>query len=114
MVLSCGVRARKALFYKVFAGSYFLYEGVKNRHFKRKWCSKWCGGIVMGDVERYKIADNVYDDNHIFSCCGKKVLLFSREALNICFCVLHIVPNTNNCLLDVCQNWLYVNLNRKY
>ena len=42
MVLSCGVRARKALFYKVFAGSYFLSGCVKNRHFGRKWCSKWC------------------------------------------------------------------------
>ena len=42
VVLSCGVRARKALFYKAFAGSYFLSGSVKNRHFLRKWCSKWC------------------------------------------------------------------------
>ena len=42
VVLSCGVRARKALFYKVFAGSYFLSGSVKNRHFLKKWCSKWC------------------------------------------------------------------------
>ena len=40
VVLSCGVRARKALFYKVFAGSCFLSGSVKNRHFERKWCSK--------------------------------------------------------------------------
>ena len=29
VVLSCGVRTRKALFYKVFTGSYFLPGGVK-------------------------------------------------------------------------------------
>ena len=36
VVLSCGVRARKALFYKVFAGSNFLSGSVKNRHFLKK------------------------------------------------------------------------------
>ena len=46
--MSCGVRARKALFYKVFTGSYFLSGSVKNRHFERKWCSK----IVVGDMKR--------------------------------------------------------------
>lgn len=42
VVLSCGVRARGALFYKVSAGSVFLSGNVKNRHFLKKWCSKWC------------------------------------------------------------------------
>ena len=46
VVLSCGVRARKALFYKVFAGSYFLSGSVKNRHFLKKWCSKWCSKML--------------------------------------------------------------------
>lgn len=50
--MSCGVRTRKALFYKVFAGSYFLSGSVKNRHFERKWCSKWCSEMTVGDVER--------------------------------------------------------------
>ena len=35
----------KALFYKAFAGSDFLPESVKIRHFERKWCSKWCSGM---------------------------------------------------------------------
>ena len=48
VVLSCGVRARKALFYKAFAGSYFLSGSVKNRHFLRKWCSKWCSKKSVG------------------------------------------------------------------
>lgn len=52
VVLSCGVRARKALFYKAFAGSYFLSGSVKNRHFLRKWCSKWCSKIAVRDVGR--------------------------------------------------------------
>ena len=51
---SCGVRARKALFYKAFAGSYFLSGSVKNRHFLRKWCSKWCSKIVV-EVKKQKI-----------------------------------------------------------
>ena len=42
--MSCGIRACGALFYKVFAGSDFLPGSVKNRHFERKWCSKWCSG----------------------------------------------------------------------
>ena len=54
VVLSCGVRARKALFYKAFAGSYFLSGSVKNRHFLRKWCSKWCSKIVV-EVKKQKI-----------------------------------------------------------
>lgn len=41
MVLSCGVRARKALFYKVFTVFYFLSGSVKNRHFYEK-------GVVGG------------------------------------------------------------------
>uniref|UniRef100_UPI0032089DC6 hypothetical protein n=1 Tax=Thomasclavelia spiroformis TaxID=29348 RepID=UPI0032089DC6 len=52
VVLSCGVRARKALFYKDFAGSYFLSGSVKNRLFLRKWCSKWCSKMVVGDMMR--------------------------------------------------------------
>ena len=51
---SCGVRARKALFYKVFAGSYFLSGSVKNRHFERKWCSKWCSKMTVED-EKIKL-----------------------------------------------------------
>lgn len=35
VVLPCGIRARKALFYKVFADSVFFSGSVK-----------WCGGIV--------------------------------------------------------------------
>lgn len=45
VVLSCGVRACGALFYRVFAGSDFLAGSVKNRQFLRKWCSKWCNGM---------------------------------------------------------------------
>ena len=45
VVLSCGVRARKALFYKAFTGFYFLSGSVKWCSFLRKWCSKWCSGI---------------------------------------------------------------------
>ena len=48
VVLSCGVRARKALFYKVFAGSAFLSGSVKWCRFLRKWCSKWCSGMTVG------------------------------------------------------------------
>ena len=36
VVLSCGVRVRKALFYKAFTGAYFLSGSAKNRHFERK------------------------------------------------------------------------------
>ena len=50
--MSCGVRARGALFYKVSAGSYFLSGVVKKRHFLRKWCSKWCSKIAVRDVGR--------------------------------------------------------------
>lgn len=52
VVLSCGVRARKALFYKDFAGSYFLSGSVKNRHFLKKWCSKWCSKKGTGMLSR--------------------------------------------------------------
>ena len=47
-VLSCGVRARKALFYKDSAGSDFLSGSVKWCGFLRKWCSIWCSGIRRG------------------------------------------------------------------
>ena len=56
--VSCGVRARKALFYKAFAGSYFLSGSVKNRHFLRKWCSKWCSKIDRGMWNGMEISDS--------------------------------------------------------
>ncbi len=53
-VLSCGVRARKALFYKAFTGSYFWSGSVKNRHFESKWCSE----MTVGDREKLEIGDS--------------------------------------------------------
>ena len=49
-VLSCGVRARKALFYMPSAGSDFLSGSVKWCGFLRKWCSKWCSGMTSEDT----------------------------------------------------------------
>ena len=59
VVFSCGVRARKALFYKDFAGSYFLSGSVKNRHFERKWCSKWCS--KRGKIDRCFLNVELWD-----------------------------------------------------
>ena len=47
-VLSCGVRACKALFYKASAGSDFLSGSVKWCGFLRKWCS----GMTSEDTDR--------------------------------------------------------------
>ena len=63
--MSCGVRARGALFYKVFAGSDFLSGSVK--------IVKFCGnGVVNGvvettveDEERTKIRDGEGQKNLI-------------------------------------------------
>ena len=68
--MSCGVRARKALFYKVFAGSYFLSGSVKNRHFERKWCSKWCSEKNPG------IED-------IINWCSVKSITVTKKFLNL-------------------------------
>ena len=54
VVLSCGVRARKALFYKAFTGPYFLSGSVKNRHFESKGCSE----MNVGDREKLEISDS--------------------------------------------------------
>ena len=50
----CGVRARKALFYKASAGSNFLSGSVKWCVFLRKWCSE----MTVGDAEKTKIGDS--------------------------------------------------------
>ncbi len=55
--MSCGVRVRGALFYKVSAGSDFLSGSVKNCRILRKWCSKWCSKMIVEDAERTEIGD---------------------------------------------------------
>ena len=47
MVLPVGIRARKNLFYKDFAGSGFLVESIKNRHFcENGVVFEACGDLV--------------------------------------------------------------------